>query len=330
MARPQDPGSIDLPPRQPPGELDVTRREFFKTVGVGSVAAAVTGVGSAAAQGPPSIGPGEVAVALTINGQRHTLNVEPRVTLLDAMRTRLDITGLKRVCDRGSCGACTVIIDGRTYYSCSLLAIETQGRNIRTVEGLSQGSTLHPVQQSFCDHDALMCGFCTPGFVMATVAMLKQTPSPTTAQAKRGLDGNICRCGTNIGVLAAALAPGVPGAMGASGAVRSAGAPGALRCGAGCDRCGAGAVAAPTGHASQVCVAGEITAAGHADRRLDGPLKTTGRAKYTFDITRPGMIFGKILRSPHAHARVKSLDLSAAATAPAFARHSRTSSPAGK
>jgi xanthine dehydrogenase YagT iron-sulfur-binding subunit len=170
------------------------------------VAAAVINVNSAvAAQGPPAVGPGEVPITLTINGQRHQLKVEPRVTLLDAMRTRLDITGMKRVCDRGSCGACTVIIDGRTYYSCSLLAIESQGRNIRTVEGLSSGNALHPVQQAFCDHDALMCGFCTPGFVMAAVALLEKTPTPTAAQAKRALDGNICRCGTNVGVLAAAL-----------------------------------------------------------------------------------------------------------------------------
>ena len=157
------------------------------------------------AQGPAAIGPGEVAITLTINGQRHQLKVEPRVTLLDAMRTRLDITGMKRVCDRGSCGACTVIIDGRTYYSCSLLAVESQGRNIRTVEGLSQGNVLHPVQQAFCDNDGLMCGFCTPGFVMAPVALLEKTPTPTVEQAKRALDGNICRCGTNIGVLTAAL-----------------------------------------------------------------------------------------------------------------------------
>jgi xanthine dehydrogenase YagT iron-sulfur-binding subunit len=98
-----------------------------------------------------------------------------------------------------------VIIEGRTYYSCSLLAIESQGRNIRTVEGLAPGNALHPVQQAFCDHDGSMCGFCTPGFVMATVALLEKTPTPTVEQAKRALDGNICRCGTNIGVLAAAL-----------------------------------------------------------------------------------------------------------------------------
>jgi xanthine dehydrogenase YagT iron-sulfur-binding subunit len=183
-----------------------SRRDFFKTVGVGSIATAVvSGVSETAGQGPAAAGPGEVAIALTINGRGHTLRVEPRVTLLDAMRTRLDITGQKRVCDRGACGACTVIIDGRTYYSCSVLAIEAQGRNIRTVDGLATGDALHPVQQAFCDHDGLMCGFCTPGFVMATVALLEKTPNPTPEQAKKALDGNLCRCGTNIGVLKAAL-----------------------------------------------------------------------------------------------------------------------------
>ncbi len=201
-------------------ETDVSRRDFFKTVGVGSIATAVVaGVTNADAQGPAPIGPGEIPITLTINGRRLQLQVEPRVTLLDAMRTRLEITGPKRVCDRGACGACTVIIEpptdaksassgpgGRTYYSCSMLAIEAQGKNIRTVDGLSQGNTLHPVQQAFCDHDGLMCGFCTPGFVMSTVALLEKNPTPTPEQAKRALDGNLCRCGTNIGVLKAALA----------------------------------------------------------------------------------------------------------------------------
>ena len=188
------------------GKKGRSRRDFFKTVGVGSLAAAaVAGVQPAEAQGPAAVGPSDVPITLTINGRRHQLNVEPRVTLLDAMRTRLDITGPKRVCDRGACGACTVIIDGRTYYSCSMLAIEAQGRNIRTVDGLAGGSTLHPVQQAFCDNDGLMCGFCTPGFVMATVALLEKNPNPTPVQAKKALDGNLCRCGTNIGVLRAAL-----------------------------------------------------------------------------------------------------------------------------
>jgi xanthine dehydrogenase YagT iron-sulfur-binding subunit len=186
---------------------DVSRRDFFKTIGVGSIATAVVaGVADAEAQGPAAAGPGEIPVTLTINGERHQLSVEPRVTLLDAMRTRLDITGPKRVCDRGACGACTVIIEGRTFYSCSMLAIEAQGRNIRTVDGLAAGGTLHPVQQAFCDHDGLMCGFCTPGFVMSTVALLEKIPNPSPEQAKKALDGNLCRCGTNIGVLKAALA----------------------------------------------------------------------------------------------------------------------------
>ena len=188
---------------------DVSRRDFFKTVGVGSIATTVAAEVSAFATadqgGPAAVGPDEVPITLTINGQRHQLRIEPRVTLLDAMRTRLDITGPKRVCDRGACGACTVIIDGRTYYSCSMLAIEAQGRNIRTVDGLAKGNELHPVQQAFCDHDGLMCGFCTPGFVMATVALLERNPNPTPEQAKQALDGNLCRCGTNIGVLKAAL-----------------------------------------------------------------------------------------------------------------------------
>ena len=185
-------------------EDDVSRRDFLKSVGVAAAVTSSTRVHGE--QGPAAVGPDAVAITLTINGQRHQLSVEPRVTLLDAMRTRLDITGQKRVCDRGACGACTVVIEGRTYYSCSMLAIEAQGKNIRTVDGLAKGDQLHPVQQAFCDHDGLMCGFCTPGFVMSTVALLEKNPNPTAEQAKRALDGNLCRCGTNIGVLRAALA----------------------------------------------------------------------------------------------------------------------------
>jgi xanthine dehydrogenase YagT iron-sulfur-binding subunit len=146
-----------------------------------------------------------VPIRLRINGREQTLNVEPRMTLLDAVRNKLDMTGSKRVCDRGSCGACTMIVDGRAIYSCSTLAIESQGRNIRTIEGLASGTALHPVQQAFWDHDGLMCGFCTPGFVMAAVALLEKIPNPTAEQARKHLDGNICRCGTYVGVLQAAL-----------------------------------------------------------------------------------------------------------------------------
>jgi xanthine dehydrogenase YagT iron-sulfur-binding subunit len=192
----------------PPDEsaVNVSRRAFLKTVGATSVAAGVIG-GSADAQtsGPAPVGPGPVPITLTINGKKHQLTVEPRVTLLDALRTRLDITGVKRVCDRGACGACTMIMDGKTIYSCSTLAIEAQGKAIRTIESLTQGTVLHPVQQAFCDRDGLMCGFCTPGFVMATVALLERNPKPTAEQARKALDGNICRCGTYVRVLEAAL-----------------------------------------------------------------------------------------------------------------------------
>jgi xanthine dehydrogenase YagT iron-sulfur-binding subunit len=185
----------------------VSRRDFFKTVGVSSLATSVLTAVDAEAQAtaPRAVGPGEVQIKLTINGRAQALNVEPRMTLLDAVRNKLDYTGSKRVCDRGSCGACTMIVDGRAIYSCSTLAIESQGKNIRTIEGLANGTVLHPVQQAFCDADGLMCGFCTPGFVMATVALLEKIPNPTPEQAKKHLDGNICRCGTYVGVLEAAL-----------------------------------------------------------------------------------------------------------------------------
>ena len=191
----------------PNDDFSVSRRDFLKTVGVGSLATTVAAAAEADAQtaAPRPMGPGDVPIVLTVNGRRHELSVEPRVTLLDALRTRLDITGVKRVCDRGTCGACTMIVDGRTVYACSMLAIEAQGQSIRTIEGLSNGTVLHPVQQALCDTDGLMCGFCTPGFVVAAVALFERNPNPTSEQARRALDGNICRCGTYSRVLDAAL-----------------------------------------------------------------------------------------------------------------------------
>ena len=187
--------------------MTVSRRDFLKSAGVTGVVTAATAAVATEVQaqtGPRAIGPGEVPITLTVNGKRVDLRVEPRVTLLDAVRNRADLTGNKRVCDRGACGACTMIIDGRSVYSCSTLAIESQGKQIRTVDGLASGATLHPVQQAFCDADALMCGFCTPGFVMATVALLEKHPNATPDQMRKGLDGNICRCGTFVRILEAA------------------------------------------------------------------------------------------------------------------------------
>jgi xanthine dehydrogenase YagT iron-sulfur-binding subunit len=189
--------------------MSVSRRDFLKSAGVTGVVTAATAVVTPEAQtqtGPRVVGPGDVPITLTVNGKRVDLKIEPRVTLLDAIRNRADLTGNKRVCDRGTCGACTMIVDGRAIYSCSTLAIESQGKQIRTVDGLANGATLHPVQQAFCDVDAMMCGFCTPGFVMATVALLEKIPNPTEQQIRHGLDGNICRCGTFVRILEAANA----------------------------------------------------------------------------------------------------------------------------
>src|SRR3954468_14530234 len=192
--------------------MTVSRRDFLKSAGVTSLATAVTTTTVAEAQtGPRVVGPGDVPVTLMVNGKRIELRIEPRVTLLDAIRNRADLTGNKRVCDRGTCGACTMIVDGRTVYSCSTLAIEVQGKQIRTVDGLSTGNTMHPVQQAFCDKDGLMCGFCTPGFVVATVALLEKIPNPTPEQARRGLDGNICRCGTFVRIMEACMSAAAKG-----------------------------------------------------------------------------------------------------------------------
>jgi len=180
-----------------PDGTDVSRRTFLKSTGIAGIAATVIGHGEAEAQsGPAAVGPGDVPVRLNVNGRVVDLRIEPRTTLLDALRMRADLTGSKRGCDRGACGACTMLVDGRPVYACSTLAIEVQGKQIRNVQGLATGNTLHPVQQAFVDHDALMCGFCTPGFIMASVGLLEKNPNPTPEQIKRGLDGNICRCGT--------------------------------------------------------------------------------------------------------------------------------------
>jgi xanthine dehydrogenase YagT iron-sulfur-binding subunit len=183
----------------------LSRRTFLKASGISLSVPLVMGYRVIKVSGAEVkvYGPGKVPLNLSINGKSYTAQVEPRVTLLDALRNELDITGAKRVCDRGTCGACTMIVDGKPAYSCSMLAIEAQGKSITTVEGLMQGETLHPVQQAFIDNDAQQCGFCTPGFVVASKAFLDKNPNPTPAQIQKGLGGNLCRCGTYVGVRAA-------------------------------------------------------------------------------------------------------------------------------
>lgn len=185
----------------------VSRRDFIKSSAVGAVGTGIApglaltaAAGAAVAAEPAVVGPGAVPFALTINGRRHDIVLEPRVTLLEALRDKLDYTGAKKVCDRGTCGACTVLVDGKAVYACSLLAIEAQGRKIDTIEALATGDVLHPIQAAFVEHDASQCGFCTPGFVMATKALLDGNPRPSAEDVERALGGNLCRCGTYGGI----------------------------------------------------------------------------------------------------------------------------------
>ncbi len=180
----------------------VSRRDFLKIGGITVAVPLVAGPRVVEAAGEPVkvYGPGKVPIELTVNGKKHALQLEPRVTLLDALRDSLDITGAKRVCDRGECGACTVLMNNKPVYACSILAIDARGKDITTVESFMQGDKLHPIQQAFVENDASQCGFCTPGFVVATKAFLDKHPNPSSEDIRRGLSGNVCRCGTYHGI----------------------------------------------------------------------------------------------------------------------------------
>ena len=195
--------SDDDKPREQSSGL--SRRNFLKASGISLSVPLVMGhrVITVAGAEVKVYGPSKLPVTLLVNGKKQIAEVEPRVTLLEALRHELEVTGAKRVCDRGTCGACTVLLDGKLVYSCSVLAIDAQGKSITTVEGLTQGDRLHPIQQAFIDNDAQQCGFCTPGFVVACKGFLDKNPNPTPEEVERGLGGNLCRCGTYVGIKAA-------------------------------------------------------------------------------------------------------------------------------
>ena len=194
-----------------------SRRRFLKGVGVAGAGAAIAdhlllnveakAAGTEQAKGARPAA-GRINLALKINGQKRNVTVEPRTTLLSTLRNHLDppLTGAKLVCDAGTCGACTVLLDGKQAYSCLVLAVDTVKREITTIEGLGSPENLNAVQKAFVEHDALMCGFCTPGFVTTISAYLKKNPSPTLAEVREACKGNFCRCGTYPKIFEAALA----------------------------------------------------------------------------------------------------------------------------
>jgi xanthine dehydrogenase YagT iron-sulfur-binding subunit len=151
-------------------------------------------------------GPESVPVTLSVNGKDVRVLIEPRRTLLSVLREELGLTGAKRGCGRGQCGACTVIVDGQTAYACMALAIDCEGREIRTVESLAEGKELHPVQEAFFEHDGYQCGFCTPGQVMSAVALLEHRQHPTEQKVRHEMAGNLCRCGAYPNIIRAVLA----------------------------------------------------------------------------------------------------------------------------
>ena len=184
-----------------------SRRGFLQGLGAGTgvLSTGILVEEAEAAPSTPIAGPGLVDITLDINGKATKISAEPRTTLLDALRNQLNMTGAKRVCDRGTCGACTMIVDKKVVYGCTMLAIDAQGKKIETIEGLAPEGRLHPVSQAFWDNDAQQCGYCTPGFVMAAKGFLDRNPNPTYEQVKKGLGGNLCRCGTYVGVRKAVL-----------------------------------------------------------------------------------------------------------------------------
>jgi xanthine dehydrogenase YagT iron-sulfur-binding subunit len=197
----------DLDQKPKPG---ASRRDFLRGSGLAAATAVITGPAVAALDEARAAEPevktvsGTVQVTLKVDGQERSCEIEPRSTLLDTLRNRLDVTGPKRVCDRASCGACTTIVDGAPVYSCTTLAISCQGKTIETLHSFDTGP--QGVPHAFHQHDGLMCGYCTPGFVTACKALLDRNPNPTMEEVRKGLDGNICRCGTYVGVIEAALA----------------------------------------------------------------------------------------------------------------------------
>ena len=188
------------------GGPEVSRRSFLgNTAGIAAAPLVAEGLTSApaAAQGAPPDPRAAMPVALRVNGQDHRLALDVRTTLLDAVREHIGLTGSKKGCDQGQCGACTVHVDGRRVLSCLTLAASVQGREVTTIEGLAKGGELHPMQQAFIDHDAFQCGYCTPGQIMSAVACVTEGHATEAAQIREYMSGNLCRCAAYPNIVAA-------------------------------------------------------------------------------------------------------------------------------
>lgn len=228
----------------------------------------------------------KMSLSFKVNGELQEVFVEPSTTLLTVLRESLDLTGTKCVCGVGECGACTVLIDGQPYLSCSTLAASAQHRDVTTIEGLAKGQVLHPLQESFVDHGAIQCGFCTPGMILTAKHLLDVNPAPTRQVVREHLAGNLCRCTGYVKIVDAVLAA----------AEKIQGKPSN----------------SPLSPAT-----GDVV--GRRIRQPEAIAKATGEAKYVTDIKIPGMLIGKVLRSPYAHARVKRIDKSKAQSLPGVA-----------
>lgn len=236
-----------------------------------------------------------VRVTLTVNGVAHDLLLPPSRSLVDALRYDLGLTGTKRVCNEGECGACSVLVDGELANACLFPVVEADGRDVTTIEGLADGGRLHPVQAAFADNFAAQCGYCTPGMIMTATALLADNPHPTEAEIRDGIRGNLCRCtgyAKIVQAIAAAAGP-TAGTATAAGAPRADTAPNSTRLGG-------------DGH----------TVVGRSLRRVDADEKVTGKAAYAYDMALPGTVYGEILRSPLAHARIARLDVERARQLP--------------